>query len=75
MTVTVTKITQEKLKHKITDYRDYKNFCNDRFRQILLEKLCTENISTSCSGIGKFLQICINTLNILAPCKKKYSRK
>ena len=54
MTVTVTEITQEKLKHTITDYRDYKNFCNDRFRQILLEKLCTENISTSCSGMESF---------------------
>ena len=74
MTVTVMKTTYEKLKPRITNYRDYKNFCNDTFRQKLLEKLATENINTNCSGLEKFLQICVNTLNNLAPCKKKYSR-
>ena len=74
MTVTVMKTTYEKLKPRIANYRDYKNFCNDTFRQKLLEKLVTENINTNCSGLEKFLQICVNTLNNLAPCKKKYSR-
>ena len=74
MTVTVMKTTYEKLKPRITNYRDYKNFCNDTFRQKLLEKLATENINTNCSGLEKFLQIYGNTLNNLAPCKKKYSR-
>ena len=71
MTVTVMKTTYEKLKPRIVNYRDYKNFCNDTFRQILLEKLAAENINTNCNGFEKFLQICINTLNIFAPCKKK----
>ena len=35
-----------------------------------MEKLSTENIS----GFKKFLQISIDTLNIFAPCKEKYSR-
>ena len=74
MTVTVMKTTYEKLKPRIANYRDYKNFCNDTFRQKLLEKLATENINTNCSGLEKFLQICVNTLNNLAPCKKKYTR-
>ena len=74
MTVTVMKTTYEKLKPRITNYRDYKNFCNDTFRQKLLEKLATESIKTNCTGLEKFLQICVNTLNNLAPCKKKYSR-
>ena len=43
----------------------------EKFRQILLEKLAAENINTNCNGFEKFLQICINTLNIFAPCKKK----
>ena len=73
MTVTVMKTTYEKLKPRITNYRD-KNFCSDTFRQKLLEKLATENINTNCSGLEKFLQICVNTLNNLAPCKKIYSR-
>ena len=42
------------------------------------EKFSTENINTSCSLIQnrleEFLLICINTLNIFAPCKKNYCR-
>ena len=74
MTVTVMKTTYEKLKPRIVNYRDYKNVCNDTFWQILLEKLSTENSNTNCSGFEKILQICIDTLNIFAPCKKKYSQ-
>ena len=71
MTVTVMKTTYEKLKPRIVNYRDYKNFCNDAYRHILLDKLTTEIININCSGFEKFLQICIDTLNIFAPCKKK----
>ena len=39
-----------------------------------MEKLSTENIKKNCSGFEKCLQICIDALNIFAPCKKKYSR-
>ena len=73
MTVTFMKTNYEKLKPRIVNYRDYKNFCNNPFRQILSDKLSTENINTNCSGSEKILQICIDTLNIFAPCKKKYS--
>ena len=59
MTVTLMKITYKKLKFKINNYRDHKNFCNNRFRQILLEKLSTESINTTCSEIEKFQQIYI----------------
>ena len=74
MTVTVMKTTYEKLKPSIVNYRDYKNFCNDTFRQVIFEKLSTEIINTNCGGFEKILQICIDTLNIFSPCKKKYSR-
>ena len=74
MTVTVMKTTYEMLKPRIINYRDYKNFYNDTFRQILLEKLAAENIYANCSGFEKFLQIFINTLDIFDPCKKKYAR-
>ena len=62
MTVTVMKTNNEKLKPRLLNYRDYKNFCNDTFRQIFLEKLSTKNINTNCSGFEKF----IDTLNIFA---------
>ena len=51
ITITVMKTTNETLKPKITNYRDYKNFCDDRLRQILLEKLSTENTNVTCSRI------------------------
>ena len=35
MTVTVMKTTYEKLKPKIINYRDYKNFCNNTFCKVL----------------------------------------
>ena len=75
VTVTVTKTTYEKLKPRIVNYRDYKNFCNDTHRHFLLDKLSTEIININCSGFEKFLQICIDTLNIFAPCKKKNTRE
>ena len=58
MTVTVTKTSYEKLKPRIISYRDYKNFCNDIFQKILLDKFAAENINANCSGFEKFLQIC-----------------
>ena len=68
------KTTYENIKPEITNYEDYKNFCKDRFQQILQEKLFTENTNTNYCKLGKFLQSCINTFNIFAPRKKKYSR-
>ena len=55
MTVAVMKTTSEKLKPKIKNYRDYKNFRNDTFLKVLLEKLSTENINANGSGFEKFL--------------------
>ena len=40
-------------KSKITT-RDYKNFCNDKFWEILTENLSRENINTICSGLDFF---------------------
>ena len=52
--VTVMKTTYENLITRIINYRDYKFFCFDTFRQILVEKLSTKNINTNCSGFEKF---------------------
>ena len=41
------KTTYENPKPWIVNYRNYKKFCNDTFRQILLEKLSTENINAN----------------------------
>ena len=75
MTVTVTKTTFEKLKPRVCYFRNWNEFCNEKFRTQLLTKLSMENINNSSNGINKFLEICINTLDIFASRKKKYLRR
>ena len=74
MTLTVMKTTFEKLKPRICYFRKWNEFCNEKFRTQVLTKLSMENINNSSSGINKFLEICVNTLDIFAPRKKKYLR-
>ena len=74
MAVTVMKTTFEKLKPNIIRYRDYRKFSNNKFRENLISRLSTENTRVDYNGMEKFLQICIKTLDELAPQKKKYSR-
>ena len=69
MTVAVMKTTFQKLAPKIIHYRDYKNFCNDSFRQVLLSKLSKENINPNSDGLETFLKTCISVLDTLAPLK------
>ena len=73
MIVSVMKTTFQKLKPRIVQYREYTQFSNNNFRKKLLEKLCLENICTNSNGLAKFLQICTNTLDQMAP-RKKYIR-
>ena len=72
MTVTVMKTTFEKLKPRVYYFRNWNEFCNETFRTQLLTKLSLENFSNSSNVINKFLEIYVNTLDIFAPCKKKY---
>ena len=55
-------------------YRDYTQFSYDNFRETLPGKLCLENINTNSNGLAKLLQICMNTLDQMAPRKRKYIR-
>ena len=61
------KTTFQKLKPRIVQYRDYAQFSNDNFRKKLLENLSLENINTNSNDLEKFLQICMNTLDQMAP--------
>ena len=72
MIVSVLKITFQKLKPRIVQYRDYAQFSNDNFRKKLLENFSLENINTNSNGLEKFLQICMNTLDQMAQRKKEY---
>ena len=74
MTITVMKTTFAKFKPRVTYFRNWDKFCNGKFSTQLLTKLSLENFNNSNNGINKFLEICVNTLDIFAPCKKKYLR-
>ena len=75
MVVSVKKTTFQKLKSRIVQYGDYTQFFNDDFRKKLLENVSLENINTNSNGLKKFVQICINTLDQMAPRKKIYAMK
>ena len=74
MTLTVMKTTFEKLKPRVCYLRNCNEFCNEKFRAQLLTKSSMENINNNSNSINKFLEICVNTLDIFAARKKKYLR-
>ena len=75
MIVSVMKTTFQNLKPRIVQYRDHTQFSNDNFRKKLKEinfrKINLENINNNINGLEKFLQICVNTLDQIAP-RRKY---
>ena len=71
MVVTIMKTSFRKLKPKIINYRKYKHFSNDIFRDSLLEELSQVRINNDDDGFNNFLRICRNTLDRFAPRKKK----
>ena len=73
MVVPIMKTTFRKLKLKIINYRKYKNFSNDIFRDTLSEELSQVRINNDDDRFNNFLRICQNTLDRLAPRKKSTS--
>ena len=74
MTVTVMKTTFKKLKPRVSYFGKWNQFCNEKIKTQLLTNLSLQNFNNSSNGINKFLEICVNTLDIFAPLKKKYLR-
>ena len=75
MAITVMKTTFENLKPRVSYFRIWNEFCNEKFRTQLLTKLSLENFNNSSNGINIFLEIRVNTLDIFAPHKKNTCRK
>ena len=69
MIVIVFKTTFQRIPAKIRNYRDYKDFNNEAFRECLITDLAKENIGDS--DLNKFTETCHKTLNNHAPSKKK----
>ena len=70
MVVTVLKSYFRKCEAKIIKYRSNKKFCNDRFRQQLLEELNKSFISVL--DLAKFNACVLEVLNKKVPIKKKF---
>ena len=75
MTVTFLKATCEKLKPRVTYFRNWNNFCNEKCRAQLLTNFSLENFSNSSNDINKFLEIYVHSLDIFAALNKKYLRR
>ena len=74
MVVTVMKTNLQKLEPKIINYRNYRYFSNDRFREKVTSELSKVVLENSDKGFNKFLDVCKEALNMYAPLKKKYTR-
>ena len=74
MVVTVMKTNFRKLEPKIINYRNYRYFSNDRFREKVTSELSKAVLENSDKDFNKFLDVYKEGLNMYAPLKKKYIR-
>ena len=74
MTLTVMKKSFRKFQPRLINYRSYKNFSNEAFRECLLEKLSKEIFEHNDDGLQRFCDINLQVLNQHAPQKIKYVR-
>ena len=69
------KASFQRLQPRIINYRDYRRFQNDVFREELLSELLNVSIGENEEGFSNFLDICKKNVNYHAPCKQKYARE
>ena len=68
------KTTFKKFEPRIIHYRDYKNFQNGQYRDILTPKLSNIVSKNNSVRLNELLSIGMDTLDRYAPCKQKYTR-
>ena len=74
VTVTVMRKIFKKLKPRTINYRSYKHFSNEAYRESLLHELSKEVFVNNDDGLQRFCDININILNRHAPRKGKLTR-
>ena len=74
MVVTVVQTNFRKLEPKMINYRNYRYFSNDRFREKVTSESSKVVSGKSDKGFNKYLDVCKEALNIYASLKKKYIR-
>ena len=74
MTLTVMRKRFKKLKARVINYRSYKHFWNEVFRENLLGKLSQQKFVNNDYGFEKFRNITLKTLDKYTPRKVKHAR-
>ena len=74
MIVTVMKTSYWKMETRVINYRDYKSFSNEGFRESLLENLKGKLSGNSDQSFSNFVNTCNTVLDKQLPKKKKYVR-
>ena len=74
MIITVMKTSYRKIELRVINYRDYKSFSNERFRESLIENLKGKLTGNSGQSFSNFINTCNNVLDKQLPEKKKYVR-
>ena len=64
----------KKKQPKIISYRDFGKFSNNDFRTQILRDFSTLHLSNDSPSLDLHVDICIRTLDVYAPKKKKYLR-
>ena len=72
MTLTFMKKSFRRFNPRLINYRSYKNFSNEFFRECLLEKLSKEVFVNNDEELQRFCDINLQVLNQHAPQKSKY---
>ena len=74
MPLTVMRKSFKKFQPKIINYRSYKTFLNEAYRETLINNLSKENFIINDNGFKRFCEISLDSLERHAPRKKKYAR-
>ena len=74
MIVTVMKTSYRKIEPRVINYRDYKSFSNEGFRESLLENIKGKLSENSDKSFSNFINTCNTVLDKQLPKKKKYVR-
>ena len=74
MTISILKTDLKKKKPKIITYRDYKNFDNDKYQNLVSKELANIGSNRVPASLSPFMNVCYKALDQCAPKKKKYIR-
>ena len=73
LTITMLKSNFEKQEPRVIKYRDYRNFSNELFHNVLVQELSTKDVSTD--NFSGFQNTVFDILNKQAPLKEKHIRR